>query len=153
MSDITPQEARDRLDRAEAATGRRAAERRVHALATAGFGVLMGGYLAVSRLVQETRLESVAVVAYVLLLCALASWQTTGARAWPRHARRTSWVGLGATLVAFVAWVLVLNVREAGREDAGLAGPESLLLLVVAGVVTATPMLVAAARIRRGGRA
>ncbi|MBR7743509.1 hypothetical protein KC207_09435 [Phycicoccus sp. BSK3Z-2] len=151
MHEITPREARRRLDHLEAATANRDAERRIHALATAGFGVLMGGYLTISRVVEETRFETVALVLYVVLLGALAAWQTRGALAWPRHARRTSWLGLGGTFVLFMGAVVLFNVREVAREDGGAPGPENVVLLVAAGVLTATPMLVAAVRIRRGG--
>ncbi len=150
MNDITPQEAREQLAHAEAATGRRDAERRVHALATAGFGLLVGAYLAVSRVTEDTRWETVVIAFYVLLLLALTSWQTRGARAWPRHARRTSWIGLGATMVLFLAAVIAFNVREAGQELDGVPKTENIGLLVLAGVAVAAPMVVAAVRIRRG---
>ncbi len=150
MNDITPQEAREQLAHAEAATGRRDAERRVHALATAGFGLLVGAYLAVSRVTEDTRWETVVIAFYVLLLLALTSWQTRGARAWPRHARRTSWIGLGATMVLFLAAVIAFNVREAGQELDGVPQTENIGLLVLAGVAVAAPMVVAAVRIRRG---
>lgn len=151
MNDITPQQAREQLARAEAATGRRDPERRVHALATAGFGLLVGAYLAVSRISEDTQWEAVVIAFYVLLLLALTTWQTRGARAWPRNTRRTSWVGLAATMVLFLAAVMAFNVREAGQELDGVPQTENVGLLVLAGVVVAAPMVLAALRIRRGG--
>ncbi|QKE85572.1 hypothetical protein [Arthrobacter sp. NEB 688] len=150
MNDITPQQAREQLAHAEAATGRRDAERRVHALATAAFGLLIGVFLAVSRISEDTRYESVVIAFYALALVALTTWQTRGARAWPRHARRTSWVGLGTTMVLFLAAVMVFNVREMQQERAGLPQTENIGLLVLAGLLVAAPMVLAGLRIRRG---
>jgi hypothetical protein len=150
--DITPQQAREQLAEAEAATGRRAGDRRVHALATAGFGLLIGGYLAVSRLVEDTSWETLAIAFYVLLLLGLAGWQARGASTWPRRARTTSWAGLGTTVVLFLGAVIALNVGDAQR-DAGSAAPsDNVLLLVLTGLVVAAPMLVAAVLIDRGER-
>jgi len=142
-NDVTPQEAREQLAAAEAATDRRAGDRRVHALATAGFGLVIGAYLAVSRLVEDTSAETLVVVCYVLLLLGLAGWQTREARTWPRRARRTSYVGLGVTVVLFLGAVIAFNVVDAQQE---------VPLLVLAGLVVAAPMLVAAALIERGER-
>ena len=83
MSDITPSGPRQLVE-AEAATDRRSGDRRIHALATAGFGLLIGGYLAVSRLVEGTSWETLAIVFYVLLLLGLAGWQTRESSTWPR---------------------------------------------------------------------
>ncbi|MGG5257932.1 hypothetical protein [Phycicoccus avicenniae] len=151
MNDITPQQAREQLAHAEAATGRRDAERRIHALATAGFGLLVGAFLAVSRVTEDTRYESVVIAFYVLLLLALTTWQTRGARAWPRNTRRTSWIGLGVTMVLFLAAIIAFNVREAQQELDGVPQTENVGLLVLAGLVVAAPMVLAAVRIRRGG--
>ncbi len=152
MNDITPQQARKQLAEAEAATDRRAGDRRVHALATAGFGVLVGGYLAVSRLAQDTSWQTPAITLYILLLVALATWQTRGASTWPRYARRTSWVGLAGTMVLFMGMVMAFNVREAQQELDGVAPTENVALLVLAGLVVALPAVVAGVVIARGGR-
>ncbi len=149
MNDITPQQAREQLAQVEAATDRRAADRRVHALATAGFGLAMGAYLSVYRVVDGTGWQTPALLAYVFGLLALAGWQTRAARSWPRNARRASYLGLGATVVLFMAAVMTFNYREAQRELDGTGAGESVLLLVLAGMVTAAPMVVAALRIRR----
>jgi hypothetical protein len=152
MNDITPQQAREQLAEAEAATDRRAGDRRVHALATAGFGLLVGAYLAVSRLAEGTAWQTSATTFYVLLLFALAAWQTRGASTWPRHARLTSWVGLGVTMLLLLAAMMAFNVREAQQEADGLVPTENVALLALAGLVVAAPMLVAAVRIDRGER-
>lgn len=151
-NDITPQQAREQLAQADAATERRSGDRRVHALATAGFGLLIGGYLAVSRLAEGTSWETLIVVFYVLLLLGLAGWQTRGASTWPRHAKRTSWIGLGATVVLFLGAVIALNVGDA-QQDAGTTAPsDNVALLVLAGLVVAAPMLAAAVLIHRRER-
>ncbi|GIL35458.1 hypothetical protein PDTK01_15340 [Phycicoccus sp. DTK01] len=150
MNDITPQQARERLAHAEAATGRRDAERRVHAWATAGFGAVMGAYLSLSRATDDTPLEQPLLVAYVLAVAGLATWQTRASRAWPRHARRAGRIGLGTTFGLFLVAVIGLNIREAEQKMDGLAPSENPWLLALAGVVVAAPMLLAAVRIRRG---
>ncbi|GAA2739518.1 hypothetical protein GCM10009867_35910 [Pedococcus aerophilus] len=150
MNDITPQQAREQLAHAEAATTHRDGDRRVHAVATAGFGLLIGGYLAISRVTEDTSWETVVIAFYVLLLLALTRWQTHGARTWPRHAKRTNWLGLTATMVLFFAAIIGFNIREAGQELDGLAATENPGLLVLAGLGVAAPMLVAAAVINRG---
>ncbi len=150
MNDITPQQARERLAQVEAATDRRAGDRRVHALATAGFGVAIGAYLSLYRVVDGTSWQTPVLLAYVLGLVALAGWQTRAARSWPRNARRASYLGLGATVVLFMAAVMTFNYREAQRELHGTGAGESVLLLVLAGVVAAAPMVLVALRIRRG---
>lgn len=147
--DITPQQARERLERAEAATGRREADRRVHGLATAGFGLLVGAYLAVSRIVEGTAWEYVVLGVYVVLLLWLCLWQSRAARTWPRHVRRVGRLGLGASMALFVVAVVWLNVRESAALDE-VAAPESLAVLVPAGLVVALPMVVAGLVIRRG---
>ncbi len=152
MNDITPQQARAQLAEAEAATDRRAGDRRVHALATAGFGLLIGGYLAVSRLVEGTSWETPVIAFYVLLLLGLAGWQTRGASTWPRRARRTSWVGLGATTVLFFGAVVAFNVGEAQQDAGSTAASDNVALLVLAGLVVAAPMLAAAVLIDRRER-
>lgn len=150
MNDLTPQQARERLAHAEAATGRRDAERRVHAWATAGFGAAMGAYLSLSRATDDTPFEQPVLVAYALAIVGLATWQTRASQAWPRHARRAGYVGLGVTFGLFLVAVIGLNVREAEQKMDGLAPSENPWLLVLAGVVVAAPMLLAAVRIRRG---
>ncbi len=79
----------------------------------------MGAYLALSRAAQETRYETAVLVAYILGLVGLAGWQGRAARSWPRHARRASHLGLGATVVLFSASVMVFNYREAHRLGPG----------------------------------
>ncbi len=152
MNDITPQWAREQLAEAEAATDRRAGDRRVHALATAGFGLLVGAYLAVSRLAEGTAWQTPAITCYVLLLVALAAWQTRGASTWPRHARLSSWIGLGVSMLLLMAAIMALDVLEARQEADGWVATGRVALLVLAGLLVAAPMLVAAVRIDRGER-
>lgn len=152
MTDITPQQAREQLAEAEAATDRRAGDRRVHALATGGFGLLVGAYLAVSRLVEGSSWETLVMVLYVLLLLGLAGWQTRGANTWPRRARRTSWIGLGITMVLFLGAVIGLNVWEAQEAVGATVPTDDVALLALAGLVVAAPMLGAAVLINRPDR-
>lgn len=151
--DLTPQEARERLARAEEADRRRGGDRRVHGLATAGFGLLMGGYLTLSRLGQGTRWETPLMAAYAALLVLLTLWQSRATRSWPRRARVVCFTGLGGTLVLFMAGVMTFNYREHQRELAGLATGEDPLLLVLAGALAALPMVLAGIVVRRGTRA
>ncbi len=150
--DITPQQAREQLAEAEAATNRRADDRRVHALATAGFGLLIGAYVALYRLAEGSGWQVVVLSSYVLMLVALSLWQTRSSRSWPRHARRVSWTGFTATMVLFLAVVMTLNYREAQQELDGSTPSEDVLLLLLAGGVVAVPMLVAALVIARRGQ-
>ena len=150
QQDITPQQAREQLAEAEAATERRAGDRPVHAMATAGFGLVIGTYLALSRVVADTSWESVVIGSYVLLLVTLAGWQGRAARTWPRHARRLSWIGLRGTVVLFLAAVVGSNVVRAHQESDATVSGGAVLALLAAGLVVALPMLVAALLIRRG---
>lgn len=147
--DITPQQAREQLAEAETTTDR-SDDRRVHALATAGFGIAIGAYLALSRLAEETSWEFVLIGFYVVVLLGLARWQTRSARTWPRHARRTSRIGLAGTFVLFLAAIIGFNVVEAQQEADGLVPTDNIALLAGAGLVVALPLLVAALVIRRG---
>ncbi len=152
MHDISPQEARERLEQAQAAGDRRVADRRVHALATGAFGVGMGAYLALSRVAAGTPYETPVLIAYALGLVALASWQGRAARSWPRHARRASYLGLATTLALFLTAVMVFNYREAQSQIEGTAAGDGVLLLALAGALVAAPMVVAGLFIRRAPR-
>ncbi len=149
---ITPQQAREQLAEAEAATDRRADDRRVHALATAGFGLLIGAYVALYRPAEGTGWQLVLPSFYVLLLLALSLWQTRSSRSWPRHSRRVSYAGFAGTMVLFLTVVMALNYREAHQELGGSSPTENIALLLVAGGAVAVPMLVAALVIARGAR-
>jgi hypothetical protein len=109
----------------------------------------MGAYLAVSRLVEDTAWEALVIAFYVLLLLGLAGWQARAARTWPRRTRRTSWVGLGATVVLFLGAVIAFNVADAQQEAGSTVPSDNAALLVLAGLVVAAPMLAAAVLIDR----
>ncbi|MBM6401024.1 hypothetical protein [Phycicoccus sonneratiae] len=151
--DLTPQEARERLARAEEARERRSGDRHVHGLATAGFGLLMGAYLTLSRLGQGTGWETPLLAAYAGFLVLLTLWQTRATRSWPRRARAVCYSGLAGSVVLFMAGIMTFNYREHQRELAGLAAGEDPVLLVLAGVLAALPMVLAGIVVRRGPRA
>ncbi|WP_088320154.1 hypothetical protein [Kineosporia sp. R_H_3] len=151
MQDITPQEARERLARAEGTGIDDDADRRVHGLATTAFGLVIGLYVAVQQRLDEAPWEGVLAGGYVVVLGAVALWQSRASGVVPRRSRRVGRIGLAGTVAAMLTAVVVLNVREASRKLAGAAAaPEPLWVLGLTGLVVALPMLVAGLLIRRG---
>ncbi len=120
-------------------------DRRVHAVAVAGFGLLVGGYVALGRLDRQDGSGSWGLGAYIALLVLLAAWQTRASAALPRGTRRTGWTGLAGTLVLCAVVQGWLN----WREQTTASGP---VLLVVVSLVAALPALLAAAAVLRGNR-
>jgi hypothetical protein len=151
MDNITSQQARDQLAAAESATVTTDKDRRVHGLATAGFGVAMGAYTALSRVVEGTTAETPVYAAYAAALLGLAAWQTTAARSVPRSSRRLGYLALAAAFVLMLATMVLLNIRGTGHLGGVEGRPESWGVLLLAGLVIALPMLAAGARILRGG--
>lgn len=142
----TADEARAALTAAESTS---LADRRdgwVHALATAGFGLLIGGYVGLGRLDRADGTGPVSLSVYVALLVGLAVWQARASVTLPRGARRACWLGIAGTVVLMAAAQMWLNWREQSTAS-------SPLLLTVVSLVIALPMLAAAAAIwRRGAR-
>jgi hypothetical protein len=151
MDNITSQEARDQLAVAQSATVTTTHDRRVHGLATAGFGVAMGAYVAIQRALDGTGAETPLLAVYAIALLGLVTWQTRAARSVPRSSRLIGYVGLAGSFVLMMATIMWLNVRSTGRLGGVEGQPESWGILLLAGVVIALPMLVAGARILRGG--
>ncbi len=144
---MNPQQANDRLrdaQRVRLASGR---DRTVHAVATAGFGVLVGAFVVMDRIVEAgSPANGVIVGGYVVLLLALAAWQARTARTTPRHSRRIGHFGLAGTVVLMLAGIMTLNWRQSAAP-AGTAEHWWVLLLV--GVAIAFPMLLAGHLIHR----
>ncbi len=132
-------------------TGR---DRRIHALATAGFGVGMGVFVGAHRVVEGHAWGEAALLAlYIAALFALALWQKRASRTVPRNARRTGYVGLGASLAAMWAAIIWLNIRQGDARRAGLPDQvDSWWIYACAGLLTALPMLVAGHVIHRQRR-
>lgn len=116
-------------------------DRRVHGLATAGFGILVAVFVT-----WLPTGEAWATVAHFALLVALATWQTQSARSTPRAAKRIGNIGLAGTVVAVLVVTIARNVLEANYAEI------SVLLQVAATVLIALPMLVAGGLIVRGRR-
>lgn len=129
-------------------------DRRVHALATAGFGVAMGVFVVASRVTESTgRGTGVLTALYLGALVALAGWQKRAAGTVPRNGRATGYVGLGATLVTMFVAIIWLNVRQGDARRAGLPDEvDSWWIYLCAALLTALPMLVAGLLIDRQRR-
>ena len=129
-------------------------DRRVHALATAGFGVLMGAFVVASRVAESTgRGSGVLTALYLGALVALAGWQKRAAGTIPRNGRVIGYVGLGATLAMTWISIIWLNVRQGDARRAGLPDQvDSWEVYVCAALLTALPMLVAGLLIDRRRR-
>ncbi|MGL5861550.1 MAG: hypothetical protein ACRCY9_09890 [Phycicoccus sp.] len=149
--DVTPREAREQLERAAtAATRRRVTDRRVHGLATAGFGVVVGGYVAMTNATNATGWETPVQVVFILALGGLAAWQTRASRVVPRGARRTMWAGMAGTMALALATNVALR-HPSARPSAEPTG-EPWWVLGAAAIGVALPMLAAGRVILRQGR-
>ena len=140
----TPEQARSALAEAEANAVRDRRDVQVHALAVAGFGTLIGLFVAARELFSGPW-TGLLTAAYLAGLVGLATWQTRAPRSAPRHSKRTGYLGLAGTLVMVVVSVGLLNWRGHDRQ------PE-LWLVLLSALLVATPMLLAAARIYRAAR-
>ena len=149
---LTPDQALERLERARSGGVSDAGARRIHGVATAGFGLVIGAFFALQTGLDETSWEPVVIAGYIVILLGLAVWQSRAARVMPRHGRLTSWIGLGATVVLMLGAVMAANIRQAGREDGGITTGEPLWLLLFGAIVIAAPMVVAGILIHRGER-
>jgi len=141
----------EQADRTELSTDR---DRRIHGLATAGFGVGMGLFVGAYRLVDGNAWAEGGLVAlYVLVLFALAMWQKRAASTVPRNARRTGYVGLAASVAAMWASIIWLNIRQGDARRASLPDQvDSWWVYACAALVTALPMLAAGYVIQRHRR-
>lgn len=143
-SDFTTESARDQLDRASRADLASAADRRVYGLYVALIGVIVGGYVAVTRLVDGGSGSPYVLVGYAALLVAVTVWQSRAARAIPRGAKRKGLFALVGTVVLMIAAITTLNVVEI---EVGLQWWH----LALGGLVVALPSVVTGVLIARGG--
>ncbi|GAA4110319.1 hypothetical protein GCM10022415_03910 [Knoellia locipacati] len=129
-------------------------DRRVHALAIAGFGVAMGVFVVASRVAETTGAGTGVLTAlYLGALVALAGWQKRAAGTIPRNGRLIGYVGLGATLALTWVSIIWLNVRQGDARRAGLPDQvDSWWVYACAALLTALPMLVAGHLIDRQRR-
>lgn len=132
----TDEEARAALRQAELNAVREPHDARVHALATAGFGVAVGLFVALSEIVGESRWSILVWALYLFALAGLATWQTVAARSAPRHSKVTGYAAMAVTLLLAMIGIAVLN---AWGHDA----TPSLWLAGLVALVVAAPMLVA----------
>lgn len=138
---MSPEQARAALAEARLNLPDADRDRRIHALATAGFGALVGVYVALTQaLPDDSSARGFMTAGYVGLLIGLALWQTRGARTVPRHSKVTSWIGLAGTFVMMMASTITLNLLETRSGQVTSLSP---LWYVLAAVVVAVPMLVA----------
>lgn len=143
---LTRQHARDVLEGMRAPMVPSARDRRVHALATALSGILLGGYLAaMSGLIdRRSGWHDGAVPLYLLLVGAVAVWQQRAARTIPLGARRLGNLALCAAIGISLVLVVIGHVIW-GRD----VPPAYAVAL---GLATAAPMVLAGRRIAQGGR-
>lgn len=146
--------ARAALAQASSADLASARDRRVHGLATAGFGLLMGVYVATSRLVDGSGWgEGVLAGLYLVTLVGLAFWQRRAASTVPRNARQIGYVGVGASAALVLVSILWLNVRQGDNRTAGIGDqPDHWWVYAIVGIVSALPSLVAGYAIFAGRR-
>ncbi len=142
----TAAEARNALATVESTSLAHRRDRRVHALATAGFGLLIGGYVGLGRLDREDGSGPLSLFVYLGLLVLLALWQTRASATLPRGARWACRSGVVGTLVVAAVAQMWLNWREQTTASGAL-------LLTAVSLAIALPMLLAAAAIMwRGER-
>jgi hypothetical protein len=129
-------------------------DRRVHGLATAGFGVAMGLFVVASRVTESRGVANGVLVAlYIGALVALAGWQKRAAGTVPRNGRSIGYAGLASTLVMMWVAIIWLNVRQGDARRAGLPDQvDSWWVYACAALLTALPMLVAGLAIDRQRR-
>ncbi|HOA67431.1 MAG TPA: hypothetical protein PKL25_10235, partial [Phycicoccus elongatus] len=121
---MTPEQDRAALESTPRPAGSER-DRRVHGLATAGFGAIVGAYVGITQaLPRDNGAVSLITAGYVGLLIALAFWQKRAARTVPRHANLIGYVGLAGTLcLAFVGVVGLTILENVTGERATPSGP------------------------------
>ena len=142
---LSPDEAQRRLAAASMASVGSRRDATVHGLATAGLGILVGAYVAVSEVVDGREpWDDVIVGGYVVLLFALGVLQRR-THSMPRHTRTAvRWASVPTVLLAFAA-IFVMNAW-------GHTVPVAPGYLVLAALVVAGPLLVAGVTILRRNR-
>lgn len=138
-------QARAALEQAQSADLATDRDRRVHGLATAGFGLLMGIYVAAYRLVDGSGWgEGLLLGFYAVTLFGLAAWQRRAANTVPRNARQIGYVGVIGSAVLVLASIVWMNIRQADNRIADIGDqPDHWWVYALVGVVTALPSLAA----------
>lgn len=137
---MTPEQDRAALESTPRPAGSER-DRRVHGLATAGFGAIVGAYVGITQaLPRDNGAVSLITAGYVGLLIALAFWQKRAARTVPRHANLIGYVGLAGTLCLAFVGVVGLNILENVTGERATVAP---LWYLLAAVAIAAPMLIA----------
>lgn len=138
-------QARAALEQAQSANLTTNRDRRIHGLATAGFGLLMGIYVAAYRLVDGSGWgEGTLLCLYVITLLSLAVWQRRAANTVPRNARQIGYIGVAGSAVLLIASIIWMNVRQGDNRIAGIGDqPDHWWVYALVGVVTALPSLIA----------
>lgn len=138
-------QARAALEQANNADLTTARDRRVHGLATAGFGLLMGIYIASYRLVDGSGWgEGILVGLYVVTLFGLAFWQRRAANTVPRNARQIGYIGIAGSAILVIASILWMNIRQGDNRIAGIGDqPDHWWVYAIVGIGSALPSLIA----------
>lgn len=133
----TPAEAQAALHAARATRPGTGHDRRVYALGTALFGLLLGLYLAVVSAWDPHGARGYVMIAcYAGLQCGIALWQKRAARTVPRGAKRLGYRGLVLSGVAALVGIMVSNAVADG-------GPISIPVSATVGVLAALPLVLA----------
>ncbi|MEO6019134.1 MAG: hypothetical protein ABIP45_02670 [Knoellia sp.] len=147
-------QARAALEQAQNATLTTDRDRRVHGLATAAFGILMGIYVGAYRLVDGSGWgEGILLGVYVASLLGLAAWQRRAVTTIPRNARLIGYLGVAGSAVLVIASIIWMNIRQGDNRIGGIGDqPDHWWVYASVGVVTALPSLAAGHAIFRSRR-
>lgn len=144
-------DARAALEEAQRAGLSSDKDRRVHGLALAGIGLVMGAFLAAYQYFDGNS-AGVIMAVYVAALLGLGAWQRRAATV-PRGSRQLGWIGSAVSAVLMLASIIWLNVRQGDNRAAGIGEqPDAWWVYAIAAVVTALPLLVTGTLVARGGR-
>jgi hypothetical protein len=142
---LTPEQARRQLADLQARPLSSPRDRRVHAVGTAVFGLTIALHMATQNAVTGAAQVVLSCVVLVVLV-AETVWVERAARTVPRRARLWSRLGIGASFVVALGFVLPwLNLQAQ-------TSPNTWPMVAVAATVVAVPSLVAAAVITRERR-
>lgn len=140
---LTPEHARDRLATAEARPLGRSGDAKVHASATAVFGISAAVFMASQNLFTGAS-DFIVSLVFVVIWFGTVAWVERAARTVPRRARLWSRLGIGASMVLALGAGLPWLNYQAQSE------PNTWPMVLAVSAVVALPSLVAAAIIARG---
>lgn len=136
-------QARTALDEANTRRIGSMRDRRIHGIATALIGIILGAALAIQ---PESEGPTLFLLVVIVCFIAVGAWQTRAARSTPRSTNRTAFVGIGATVVMVIAFVVLRQTLEVRGDE--LTWP----LRIGSSLLVAAPMIVAGLVIGRGGQ-